>query len=226
MNIVITGANRGIGLGFVRHYLAQGADVWACYRTDPGALADMDSKNLHTLQWDVATDAEPLCNTASALPERMDLLINNAGIYGPGKDGQSLDKVTAEAMLSVFQVDCVGPLRVVQYLKDRLIAAKGVVANISSKMGSTADNGSGGTYAYRAAKAGLVIVSKSMAVDLAPFGVQVITLHPGWVATDMTHQTGLIDIPTSVAGLTNIIANARSYDGGAFIAYDGQIVPY
>lgn len=222
MNILITGANRGIGLGFVRHYLAQGASVWACYRSDPGQLADIRAHHLHTVKWDIATDDGP----HSELPDAIDLLMNNAGIYGPGKDDQSLEKITANAMHEVFNVDCVGPLRVVQHLKNRVIAAKGVIANISSKMGSCADNSSGGTYAYRAAKAGLVMVSKSMAVDLAPFGVHVITLHPGWVQTDMTHQTGLIDVETSVTGMARVIANARDYAEGEFIAFDGKVVPY
>lgn len=222
MNILITGANRGLGLGFVRYYLEQGESVWACCRTISDELIEMDSVNLHMIQWDVGADDEPV----GALPDSIDLLINNAGIYGPGKDGQSLDKVTSDVMLDVFNVDCVGPLRVVQRLKDRLIAARAVIANVSSKMGSSADNGSGGTYAYRAAKAGLVIVSKSMAVDLAPSGVHVITLHPGWVQTDMTHQTGLIDVQTSVDGMVQVIKDADNYEGGQFIAFDGKVVPY
>jgi len=221
MNVLITGANRGLGLGFVHHYLAQGASVWACYRASSGALADIETEQLHHVSWDVSGDHGP----TGDLPDSLDLLINNAGIYGPGKDGQSLDHVSADAMLSVFNVDCVGPLRVVQQLKERLIAGHGIIANISSKMGSSADNSSGGTYAYRAAKAGLVIVSKSMAMDLAPLGVQVITLHPGWVQTDMTHQTGLIDVETSVQGMAQVIANARDYEAGDFIAYDASIVP-
>jgi len=222
MNIFITGANRGLGLGFVRHYLAEGASVWASYRQNPCGLADIRTAQLHTIRWDVGTDDGP----AGGLPDSIDLLINNAGIYGPGKDGQSLENITAGAMHEVFNVDCIGPLRVVQKLKDRLITAQGIIANVSSKMGSSADNGSGGTYAYRAAKAGLVIVSKSMAVDLAPLGVHVITLHPGWVQTDMTHQTGLIDVSTSVLGMTQVIADARSHAAGAFIAFDGKAVPY
>ena len=221
MNVLITGANRGIGAGFARHYLAQGEQVWACYRSDTGELATMDSDRLHRLQWNVATENEP----HGELPESIDLVINNAGIYGPGKDGQSLERVTPEAMLEVFNVDCVGPLRVVKHLQKRL-SNGAVIANMSSKMGSSSDNSSGGTYAYRAAKAGLVIVSKSMAVDLAPSGVHVITLHPGWVMTDMTHQTGLIDVAASVAGMTQVIAQARDYEPGQFIAFDGKIIPY
>jgi len=222
MNILITGANRGLGLGFVRHYLAGGASVWACYRTRPGVLAGMDSPLLHHIRWDIGNDADPVGD----LPDTIDVLINNAGIYGPGKDGQSLENITPAAMQDVFNIDCIGPLRVVQHVKERVIAAQGVIANISSKMGSSADNGSGGTYAYRAAKAGLVIISKSMAVDLAQFGVHVITLHPGWVQTDMTHQTGLIDVAASVQGMSRIISHARDYNAGDFIAFDASIVPY
>ncbi|WP_167632079.1 SDR family oxidoreductase [Mariprofundus ferrooxydans] len=221
MHILITGAARGIGLGFVRHYLQQGHDVWACHREDCGGLSDITSDKLHLLRWDVGSDQPP----TGKLPESIDLLINNAGIYGPGKNGQSLSNITSADMLAVFNIDCAGPLRVVQRLQSRL-AHGGVIANISSKMGSSADNSSGGTYAYRAAKAGLIIVSKSMAVDLAPQGVHVITLHPGWVRTDMVQQTGLIDVSTSVAGMAAVIASARDYDPGQFIAFDGKIVPY
>jgi len=94
MNVLITGANRGLGLGFVRHYLAEGASVWACYRQNPGWLANIATARLHMLRWDISTDDGP----AGALPDSIDLLINNAGIYGPGKDGQSLENITADAM--------------------------------------------------------------------------------------------------------------------------------
>jgi len=222
MNVLITGGNRGIGLGFVEHYLNRGDRVWASHRADPGGLSGIDSVRLNTIRWDVGTDADP----EGELPESIDLLINNAGIYGPGMDGQGLEKIAPEAMLEVFNVDCVGPLRVVRHLAERVIAAGGIIANVSSKMGSVSDNSSGGSYAYRAAKAGLNIISKSMAVDLAADGVHVITLHPGWVVTDMTHHTGLIDVATSVAGMAGVIARAREHAPGEFIAYDGKIVPY
>jgi NAD(P)-dependent dehydrogenase (short-subunit alcohol dehydrogenase family) len=221
MNVLITGANRGIGAEFVRHYLAEGHHVWGCYRHDKGELGGIHSESLHLLRWDVALDLEP----EGELPKSIDLLVNNAGIYGSSKGGQSLDSVIPEAMLEVFNVDCVGPLRVVKYLKD-CFSKTATIANLSSKMGSSADNTSGGTYAYRAAKAALVIVSKSMAVDLSSDGIQVITLHPGWVQTDMTNHTGLIDVETSVQGMTKVIAQARDYEPGQFIAFDGKVVPY
>jgi NAD(P)-dependent dehydrogenase (short-subunit alcohol dehydrogenase family) len=129
-------------------------------------------------------------------------------------------------MQEVFDIDAVGPLRVVQHLLPEILKAKGRIANLSSKMGSSADNSSGGCYAYRAAKAALVIMSRSMALDLAPRGVQVITLHPGWVRTKMTNDTGLIDVSESVAGMAKVISAIDRYEPGAFVAFDGKIVPY
>ncbi len=223
MNVLITGANRGIGLGFVEHYLAAGCAVWACYRQDPGGLSSVSDARLHSLQWDVR-EARP--EGSAELPERIDLLINNSGVYGPSGNGQSLEKITGEVMQEVFDINCVGPLRVVQHLLPRIVRARGIIANLSSKMGSSGDNTSGGCYAYRAAKAALVIVSKSMAIDLAPRGVRVITLHPGWVRTDMTDHSGLIDVETSVGGMARVIESIEDYEPGAFIAFDGKVVPY
>jgi NAD(P)-dependent dehydrogenase (short-subunit alcohol dehydrogenase family) len=225
MNIVITGANRGIGLGLVRHYLAQGANVWACVRSAAGKnLSALQNGQLHIVLWDVR-EARP--RGGEPLPERVNLLINNAGIWSVGGDApQSLEEVGDETMREVFDVDCVGPLRVVQHLLPAVSRARGVIANMSSKMGSSGDNSSGGCYAYRAAKSALIIVSKSMAIDLAPRGVRVITLHPGWVRTDMTDHNGLIDVEQAVEGLARVIERVAEYAPGAFVAYDGQEIPY
>jgi NAD(P)-dependent dehydrogenase (short-subunit alcohol dehydrogenase family) len=175
--------------------------------------------------WDVRNERPESCG--DALPGSIDLLINNAGIYGPvSGDNQGLDGVTMDGMHEVFDVDCLGPLRVVQHLLPAIRKGAGIIANLSSKMGSSEDNTSGGCYAYRAAKGALVIVSRSMAIDLAPYGVQVITLHPGWVRTDMTGFNGLIDIEQSVLGMADVIARVDDYEPGQFVAYDGKIIPY
>jgi len=225
MNVVITGANRGIGLGFVRHYLGQGAQVWACCRQPSDELAALQGQGLQIVSWDVAKDGPDA--GAETLPGELNLLINNAGIYGPtGVGSQSLEKVTMADMREVFEIDCLGPLRVVRFLLPALIAGKAVIANISSKMGSVSDNTSGGSYAYRAAKGALVGVSRSMAVDLIHSGVRVLTLHPGWVRTDMTSHNGLIDVDESVTGMVNVINRAVEYTPGQFIAYDGKVIPY
>ncbi len=227
MNILITGANRGIGLGYVKHYLANGHQVWGCYRKDRGGLSHIDDPNLHLVRWDVHEDMPHDFPDHAGIPARLHVLINNAGVYG-GAEGedQSLDHVTPKDMLETFDINCVSPLRVVKLLWPRVAQAAGVIANMSSKMGSSADNTSGGCYAYRASKAALVIVSKSMAMDLRNQGIRVITLHPGWVRTDMTDHSGLIDVEQSVAGLTAVIERADEYEPGAFVAYDGTVIPY
>jgi len=225
MNVLITGAGRGIGLGFVQHYLNHGANVWACYRSDASLLREIENENLSIVQWDIADNESN--SGPDIFPSKLDLLINNAGVYGPNKqEGQSLDNITPESMMAVFGVNCVGALRVVKQLKDKVIAAKGRIVNISSKMGSIEENSSGGCYAYRASKAALVTVSKSMAIDLAPYGVRVLTLHPGWVRTDMTSHNGLISVEESVSGMAGVVENIDRYSPGTFVNFNGGIIPY
>ena len=226
MNILITGAGRGIGLGFTEYYLKQGHTVYACYRTESEKLTTLAEQynDLNLLQWDVTRPASDVL--LESLPGHLDLIINNAGIYGPKKDGQSLQKITPEVMHEVYDINSIAPLRVVQTLQKKISRPGGIIANISSKMGSSGDNSSGGTYAYRAAKAALVIISKSMAMDLLAEGISVITLHPGWVRTGMVGFTGLVDVSESIAGMADVIENIDNYEPGAFVAFDGQLVPY
>jgi NAD(P)-dependent dehydrogenase (short-subunit alcohol dehydrogenase family) len=223
-NILVTGANRGLGLGFVKYYLNRGDRVWATYRSKAGSLEGLESSALVLLKWDVT---EPLAETEQVkLPDEINLLINNAGIYGAKNGGQDVNSIGQQDMLQVFKIDAVAPLMTVQSLLPRLKKGRATIANMSSKMGSAADNDSGGVYAYRAAKSALNIISRSLAVDLKNDNINVICLHPGWVQTDMTNQTGLINVETSVAGLSSVIDNVGSYEPGAFVAFDGTGVPY
>ncbi len=220
-NILITGANRGLGLGFVKHYLAQDCQVWATYRGHSTALEALNNPNCHPIQWDVTQAIS--ANERAKLPNCINLLINNAGIYG---SAQNLTDIKPDEMLNVFNINAISPITVVQTLLPALKKGRATIANMSSKMGSVSDNDSGGVYAYRAAKSALCNISKSMAVDLASDHIRVICLHPGWVKTDMTNDTGLIDVSTSVAGLSAVIENINDYSLGAFVAYDGAVVPY
>ncbi len=223
-NILITGANRGLGLGFVQHYLSLGDRVWATYRHDAAPLVRLDDVNCQPLHWDVTG---PLHETEIAkLPYSIDLLINNAGIYGAKNGGQSLQEVTEEALMQVFNVNVVAPVKVVQFLLPRLQRGKATIVNMGSKMGSVNDNSSGGAYAYRASKSALCNVTKSMALDLQKDGIQALCLHPGWVRTDMGGESGLIDVETSIAGLTSVIDRVEDYVPGSFVAYDGVSIPY
>jgi NAD(P)-dependent dehydrogenase (short-subunit alcohol dehydrogenase family) len=223
-NILITGANRGLGLGFVKYYLNQGDRVWATYRENASALTELESTHCKPIKWDVT---QPLTEAERAkLPHEFNLLINNAGIYGPKDGGQNLDNISADDMQQVFKTDAVAPLLLVQYLLPRLKRGRATIANMSSKMGSASDNSSGGVYAYRAAKSALNIISRSMALDLKIDNISVICLHPGWVKTDMTNHSGLIDVDTSIAGLTSVIDNVAHYAPGTFVAFDGTVIPY
>lgn len=225
MNVVITGANRGLGLGFTKFYLDQGCNVWATCRHSSEELSELSERGLNILHWD-------MCNSRpneveKQLPDSINILINNAGIYGPaGLGSQSLESVSMEVMQEVFDIDCLGPIRVVRYLLPALKNGSAVIANIGSKMGSVTDNTSGGCYAYRAAKGALVGVSRSMAVDLMHSGIRVITLHPGWVRTEMTGFNGLIDVTESVTGMVDVIKRVDDYRPGEFVAYDGTVIPF
>lgn len=223
-NVLITGANRGLGLGFVRHYLDQGDRVWATYRDDAIPLLRLDNLGCQPLRWDITRELDEA--EFEKLPDSIDILINNAGIYGTKDGGQSLERVTEDELLQVFNVNVIAPIKVVQTLLPRLKSGPAIIANMSSKMGSVSDNSSGGVYAYRASKSALCIVSRSMAMDLQKHAIQVICLHPGWVTTDMTNHTGLIDVETSVKGLTSVIDHVEDYPPGAFVAYDGVTIPY
>jgi len=223
-NILITGANRGLGLGFVKHYLNQGDRVWATYRENASALNQLESTHCKPIKWDVTQPMEEA--EQAKLPDEINLLINNAGIYGPKDGGQNLDNISADDMQQVFKTDAIAPLLLVQNLLPQLKKGRATIANMSSKMGSTSDNSSGGVYAYRAAKSALNIISRSMALDLEADNINVICLHPGWVQTDMTNHSGLIDVGTSIAGLTSVIDNVANYSPGAFVAFDGTVIPY
>ena len=220
-NILITGANRGIGFTFCQHYLNKGCNVWATHRENSGSLESVNNSRLHCLEWDVTTPADQ--TILDKLPRQIDLLINNAGQYGPAN--QQLESITAELMSELFLVNSIAPLMVVKQLRKRLIRGS-VIANLSSRMGSTEDNTSGGCYAYRASKAALVIISRSMAIDFRDSGIKVLTLHPGWVKTDMTGNTGEIDTTVSVRGMASIIEQIDHYQPAAFVAWDGEIIPY
>lgn len=224
-SVLITGANRGLGLEFARQYAADGWRVHACCRNPgrAGALAGLAGDVVvHALD---VSDAGSIAALARALGEEsLDLLVNNAGVYGRR---QSFGRIDYDEWLAVLRTDALAPIAVTEALManlERAGAAK--IALITSRMGSIADNTSGGTYAYRSAKAALNAAGRSLALDLNPRGVTVVLLHPGWVRTDMGGPGGQIDPPESVAGLRGVIARAQISDSGRFLAYDGREIPW
>lgn len=226
MNVLITGANRGIGLEFCRQYLADGAYVLAACR-QPGTARELQdlaqSPNLKVLKLDVNESEQIRALRAHLSGHRLDLLINNAGVYGPRNPRLPLDRAVWS---EVMQTNMMAPLDVVWAARESLQSAGGVAVTITSKMGSIADNSSGGSYIYRSSKAGLNAAMRSLAIDLAGDGVRMLLLHPGWVRTDMGGPNGLIDAETSVSGMRGVIASIDTRENGGFYAYDGQAIPW
>lgn len=154
-------------------------------------------------------------------PASIDLLINNAGILR----NESLDHLDFDSMRQQFEVNALGPLRVTQSLIPALKAGA-KIALITSRMGSIADNDSGGRYGYRMSKAALNIAGVSLAKDLASRGIAVAILHPGYVRTDMTSHSGLIDPEESVAGLLARIEQLTMETSGSFWHTNGELLPW
>jgi len=224
--VVISGANRGIGLEFVKQYLACGYQVAACCRDPEKAesLQALACAQLQVLPLDV-TDARSIEQLPGLLSGRaISLFINNAGIYG---ERQSLDEIEEQQWLEVFRVNTIAPLlltRALLPLMDR--QAPGKLVYLSSKMGSIADNSGGGIYIYRTSKTALNQVIKSLSIDLASEGLLVAALHPGWVQTDMGGPSADIDTLTSVTGMRALIKSLDASGSGGFYNYDGSIIPW
>jgi NAD(P)-dependent dehydrogenase (short-subunit alcohol dehydrogenase family) len=223
--LLITGANRGIGLEFTKQYLANGFRVYATYREEPGpSLAALACDNLTLLALDVAHD-----DSIEALKTQLkgidfDLIINNAGVFGPNT--QSFGSVTRQAWLDTLNVNSVAPLLLAQALHENLIARKGTFAVLSSRLGSVEENDNGNLYIYRTSKTAVNQVVKSLSLDLYVLGISVIALHPGWVRTDMGGPNGSIDTQTSVNGLRQVLDKVNLAHTGSFINYDGSKVAW
>lgn len=226
---VVTGTNRGIGLEFVKQLLAQGHDVVATAR-DPGAVPALKELqqvhgNLGLLPLDIADESSIAAFVKVVSTEPVDVLINNAGIYGPSE--ARLGTLRTDDWAEVMLVDLIAPVMLTQALLPALRKGQDKrIAFLSSMMGSIADNSSGGSYIYRSAKAGLNQAVKSLAVDLAKENFIVLPLHPGWVLTDMGGPNAMIDTQTSVSGMLQRIQTASSGDSGKFLNYDGKTIAW
>lgn len=228
--VLVTGANRGLGLEFARQYAAEGWQVLAACRApdaaaDLQALAAASGERIRVLGMNV-TDTASVRTAAAALKgEAIDLLLNNAGVGGP--PGQQLGNLDYAAWARVLDTNTLGPMRVVEALLENV--AKGnrkQIVTITSAMGSIEDNASGGRYAYRSSKAAVNMVMKSLAIDLAPRGITCLMVHPGWVRTDMGGPGGKITPAESVRALRSLIESIKPEDSGKFLNYDGKPYPW
>lgn len=228
--VLVTGANRGLGLEFARQYAADGWKVYAACR-DPdaarelGQLAAESGGAIRVLALEVTDAASVRAAAGSLAGDPIDLLINNAGVGSPKK--QRFGSLDYAAWAQVLDVNTLGPMRVVEAFLDNI--AKGSdrkIVTLTSAMGSIADNASGGSYAYRSSKAAVNIVMKSLSIDLAPRGITCVVVHPGWVRTAMGGPDGKLTPTQSVAALRKLIAGLKPEDTGRFFNYDGKTYPW
>lgn len=226
-SVLITGANRGLGLEFAKQYAADGWHVLACCRNPETAHALHAIANNHHRMQILALDVADF-NQIDALAlqlknQAIDVLINNAGIYPQSEFGDTNYDDWAQA----FKVNTMASFKMVEAFVQHVAKSQlKKFAILSSKMGSIDDNTSGESYIYRSSKTAVNMVVKSLSIDLKPYGISFVSLHPGWVQTDMGGPNGLISVQTSVTGMRNVIEQLSLANTGQFIAFDGASIAW
>lgn len=228
--VLITGANRGLGLEFSRQYAEKGWDVIACCR-NPAQASELNALSqrhpgIQVEALDVAQldQIEGLAQKLSGTD--IDVLINNAGVYDDQRS-QGFGQLDFQAWQHSLFINTLAPIKMAEaFLPQIKRSGKKLIVNISSLMGSLADNDSGGSILYRSSKAALNAAMKTLSIDLKNQAVGVLILHPGWVKTDMGGANALIDSKTSVSGMCAVIDGFALAQSGSFIKYDGKPMPW
>ncbi len=216
--IVVTGANRGIGLELVRQRAEGNHVVAVCRRSSP----ELDALGVRVEAGVDVTDAASVRALAERLAgARVDVLVNNAGLLTrEGLDDLDFDRIERQ-----MQVNAYGPLRLSAALAPRM-AEGGKLALVTSRMGSIGDNTSGGAYGYRMSKAALNMAGASLANDLRPRGIAVAILHPGFVRTDMTGGRGNVEASEAARMLWERIDALTLETSGSFWHANGEVLPW
>ncbi|WP_089176122.1 SDR family oxidoreductase [Bosea sp. AS-1] len=220
--IVITGCDTGLGVEFARQYAAEGNKVYATC-LDPGTALETRAipGDVEVLKLDMTDHADIAALSATLAGRPVDILLNNAGIGRPHPPFGETDYANWRRIL---ETNLIGPMKLAETLVENVAASElKIMAFVSSRMGSIALNQSGGSYAYRSSKAGLNMVVKGLAVDLAPRHISVIALHPGWAATE---PGGRVPVAESVAGMRGVLHRAGRHHTGIFQTYHDQPLPW
>ena len=225
--VFITGANRGLGLEFVKEYSENDYQVIATCR-DPKSSRELNNLAesssliyLHQLDVSITKNIQDLANHLQDMS--IDILINNAGIYRSGV----FNSVNKDSWIESFVTNTIGPYEVIEhFLPNVLKGYEKKVISITSKMGSIDDNTSGGSYIYRSSKTALNSMMKSLTHDLKNHNISTMTLHPGWVRTDMGGPGGWIDVKESVSGMIEQIENLSLQNTGQYIDYAGKVIKW
>ena len=220
--VLITGANRGIGLEFARQYAADGWTVIGTARR-PEAADDLAALDVEILQLDV-TDSDSIAALAASLEGRgIDMLINNAGLFPRVSE---IDNVNADDYMQTLAVNTLGPVLVTQAVMPNLRTGEmKQVVNITSGLASIERN-SGGFYGYRESKAALNMFTSTLAAELGEEGFICLALHPGWVRTDMGGANANLSPEESVSGMRSVIDSMTAEHNGRYFGYDGSEVAW
>jgi NAD(P)-dependent dehydrogenase (short-subunit alcohol dehydrogenase family) len=217
--VLVTGSNRGIGLELCRHFKNRGDSVIAVCRTPSPELDALGVRVVAGIDVTQPASVQELARSLEGI--RLDVVVNNAGILG----AETLGEIDYDAVRRQIDANAIGPLRLTEALIPFL--ARGArVALVTSRMGSIADNGSGGMYGYRMSKAALNMAGTSLAIDLAPKGVTVVILHPGFVRTGMTGNQGSVNAEDAAAQLIARIDEATPATSGRFVHANGEPLPW
>lgn len=216
---VVTGSNRGIGLALAQQLHKKGWDIIAICRSESEEIEAIASMVISGI--DVTEQSQMQQVKAIIGEQQIDLLINNAGLLR----NEVLGDINYDTMREQFEINALAPLMVTETLLPNMVEGS-KVANITSRMGSIADNDSGGRYGYRASKAAFNAIGKSLAEDLKTRGIAVAQLHPGWVKTRMVDFNGLITVEESAQGLIKRIEELDLSTTGGFWHTNGEVLPW
>jgi NAD(P)-dependent dehydrogenase (short-subunit alcohol dehydrogenase family) len=217
--VLITGANRGIGLEFARQYSADGWDVIATARQ---SSPELDALDVHVEPLELG-DLDSVAAFGERIDGPLDLLIANAGTYGP-KEVENAE--AAREWGDTLTVNTISPYLLARAVLPMIEQTRGKLIAISSKMGSIDDNSSGGYLAYRTSKTALNSAWRNLAIDVRRSGVVAAVLHPGWVQTRMGGSSAPLEPEKSVSGMRRVIERLGPDDSGGFFSYDGSSIPW
>jgi NAD(P)-dependent dehydrogenase (short-subunit alcohol dehydrogenase family) len=222
--VLVIGASRGIGREFVREYCRDGWRVLATAR-DPATLAALEPKGVKSFALDVTQPAQIKAFATQLAGEKLDVAIVVSGIYGPRTEAP--ESIAAKDFDEVMHTNVLGPMQLMPLLLPLTDAAGGVLAVLSSKMGSIGQTNATAGWLYRASKAALNSALKTTSVEAR--GSTCIALHPGWVRTEMGGPSAAIEVAHSVSGMRAVIAAAgagREQFNGSFVQYDGTVLEW
>lgn len=230
-SILITGANRGLGLELARQYAAAGWRVFACCRKPSGAteltqLAGGSGGKLSVHAMEVTKPGEINAVAAALKGEKIDVLFNNAGVLGGALSEpkpMSFGAIDYAMWEETLRTNTLAPVRVAEAFVEHVAASeRKLMVFMSTYMSSISELSEGGYYQYRSSKAALNLVVKALSIDLKPRGVRTLAVHPGWVSTEMGGPSAPVKPPDSIKGLRQVIEAYGKDETGQFYNYDGK----